>query len=131
MQHIAQVATGHRKILDIFGANHATPDGTGVRDYIHVEDSAPGHVAAVQKLLEGCGSFTANLGTGHRHSVPEIVRAFERASGQNVPCLIAARRPGNVAAHYADASKAERLLGWRVQHDLKTCASIRGLAVEI
>ena len=118
MPYIAQVAESYRNMLDIFDHDYATPDDTGVRDYIHIQDLALGHVAAVQKLLEGCNSFTVNLGAGHGHSVLEVVHAFERANVQSVSYRIAARRPGDVAAYYADAFKAARLLDWRAQHNL-------------
>ena len=118
MPYVAQVAVGQRPRLDIFGDDYATPDGTGVRDYIHVQDLAQGHVAAVRTLLEGAGSFTVNLGAGHGYSVLEVVRAFELASGKSVPYRIAPRRPGDVAAYYADATQAGRLLGWSARHDL-------------
>ena len=95
-----------------------TPDGTCVRDYIHVLDLAEGHVAALQRLLGGGGSLTVNLGTGRGHSVLEVVQAFERASGHRVPYTVMPRRLGDVAACYADPSLAQRLLGWRAMRDL-------------
>ncbi len=118
MPFIAQVAVGKRAKLSVFGADYETPDGTGVRDYLHVEDLAEGHVAALRHLQSGAGSMTVNLGTGRGVSVLELVRAFERASGRAVPCEIAPRRPGDVAACYADPSLAERLLGWKARRDL-------------
>ncbi len=118
MPYVTQVAAGQRPMLDIFGDDYETEDGTGVRDYIHVQDLALGHVAAVRTLLEGASSFTVNLGAGHGHSVLEVVRAFEAASGQQIPYQIAPRRPGDVAAYYADPSAAARLLGWHAKHDL-------------
>lgn len=118
MPYVAQVAAGQRKVLDIFGADYATSDGTGVRDYIHVQDLAAGHVAAVRSLLDGDKSFTVNLGAGHGHSVLEVLHAFEEACGQSVPYRIAPRRSGDVAAYFADASEAKRLLGWRASRDL-------------
>lgn len=118
MPYVTQVAAGLRPMLDIFGDDYETEDGTGVRDYIHVQDLAQGHVAAVQTLLDGNSSFTVNLGAGHGHSVLEVVRAFEAASGQLIPYRIAPRRPGDVAAYYADPSAAARLLGWHAKHDL-------------
>ena len=114
MPYIAQVAVGKRERLQVFGDDYDTPDGTGVRDYIHVSDLAEGHVAALRHLLDASGnSFTANLGTGHGYSVLELLRAFERASGCHIPYDIVARRAGDVAACYADASRARDLLGWQ------------------
>ncbi len=118
MPYVSQVAVGQRERLRVFGGDYDTPDGTGVRDYIHVLDLAEGHVAAVRRLLELPESFTINLGTGRGYSVLEVVRAFEKASGRAVPYEIVPRRPGDVAACYADPSLAHRLLGWRAQRDL-------------
>ena len=118
MPYIAQVAVGQRERLQIFGADYPTPDGTGVRDYIHVTDLAEGHVAALRHLLNGKGSLTVNLGTGRGLSVLELLRAFEAASGRSVPYEIVARRPGDVAACYADASLAQSLLGWKADRDV-------------
>jgi UDP-glucose 4-epimerase len=118
MPYVSQVAVGKRAKLQIFGADYATPDGTGVRDYLHVEDLAAGHVAALQRLLAGAPSLTVNLGTGRGVSVLELVRTFERASGRAVPFEFAPRRPGDVAACYADASLAAALLGWKATRDL-------------
>ena len=118
MPYVAQVAVGKRPCLNVYGNDYATPDGTGVRDYIHVQDLAQGHVAAVQALLGKGESFTVNLGTGQGHSVLEVVRAFEQASGRPVPYQFAPRRAGDVAQCYADSTLAERLLGWRATHSL-------------
>ena len=118
MPYVAQVAVGKRPALAVFGGDWETPDGTGVRDYLHVEDLAEGHVAAFRHLQGGGESFTANLGTGRGHSVLEVVRAFERASGRAVPFTIAPRRAGDIAACWADATRAESLLGWRTTRDL-------------
>ena len=115
---VAQVAVGRRERLQVFGNDYDTPDGTGVRDYIHVLDVAEGHVRALRYLLDERRSITANLGTGRGHSVLEVVRAFERASGAEVPCDFAPRRPGDVAASYADVSLAAELLDWRATRDL-------------
>ncbi len=112
MPYVAQVAVGKRSCLQVFGNDYATPDGTGVRDYIHVQDLATGHVAALRALLSTGESFTVNLGTGRGHSVLEVVRAFEQASGRPVPYQIAPRRPGDVAQCYADPSLARQLLQW-------------------
>jgi UDP-glucose 4-epimerase len=123
MPYVTQVAVGKRARLQIFGNDYATPDGTGVRDYIHVLDVAAGHVDALHYLLDARQSVTANLGTGRGHSVLEVVHAFERASGASVPCEFVARRPGDVAASYADVTRAHALLGWRATRDLDTmCA---------
>jgi UDP-glucose 4-epimerase len=118
MPFVAQVAVGKRAALRIFGNDYETVDGTGVRDYLHVEDLAEGHVAALRHLLGGAGSITVNLGTGQGVSVLELVRAFERASGRPVPYEMAPRRAGDVAAYYADPALAERLLGWKATRDL-------------
>jgi UDP-glucose 4-epimerase len=123
MPYVAQVAMGRRAHLQVFGDDYATVDGTGVRDYIHVTDLAEGHVAALKYLLEGTGSLTVNLGTGRGHSVLELVRAYEQASGRSVPYRIVARRPGDIDACYADPSLAAQRLGWRATRDLaQMCA---------
>jgi UDP-glucose 4-epimerase len=123
MPFVAQVAVGRRPRMQIFGNDYETPDGSGVRDYLHVQDLAEGHVAALRHLLAGGASLTVNLGTGRGVSVLELVRAFERASGRHVPYDIAPRRPGDVAACYADPALAERLLGWKARLGLEAmCA---------
>ncbi len=123
MPYIAQVAVGRRAHLNIFGGDYPTPDGTGVRDYIHVVDLARGHVAALNKLPQLGGVGTWNLGTGRGVSVLEMVRAFEKASGKQVPYQIVERRPGDVAQCWADPSRAARELGWRAEYDLqRMCA---------
>lgn len=119
MPYVTQVAAGKRERLQVFGGDYDTPDGTGVRDYIHVCDLAEGHVAALRHLTDRAGqSFTTNLGTGRGYSVLELVRAFERASRRPIPYDIVARRPGDVAACYADASRARALLGWQATRDI-------------
>jgi UDP-glucose 4-epimerase len=118
MPYVAQVAVGRRERLQVFGNDYPTPDGTGVRDYIHVVDLAEGHVAALRRLLDQPGSFTVNLGTGQGYSVLELVQAYEAASGRPIPYDIVPRRPGDVAACYADPGQAAALLGWRAQHGL-------------
>lgn len=118
MPYVAQVAVGRRERLQVFGDDYATPDGTGVRDYIHVSDLAQGHVAALRVLLDQPGSFTVNLGTGRGYSVLELVKAYEGASGRAIPYEIVARRAGDVAACYADPARARELLGWQARHDL-------------
>lgn len=118
MPYVAQVAAGTLPCLSVFGDDYPTPDGTGVRDYIHVVDLAQGHLAALAALERQPGMMTVNLGTGRGYSVLEMVRAFERASGRPVPYRIAPRRPGDVAACYADPSLAEQLLGWRAERDI-------------
>ena len=123
MPFVTQVAVGKRERLRVFGNDYDTPDGTGVRDYIHVLDLADGHVDALRYLLDKKRAITVNLGTGRGHSVLEVVRAFERASGREVPIEIVARRPGDVDACYADVTLAAELLGWRATRDLDTmCA---------
>ena len=115
MPYITQVAVGQREKLSVFGNCYPTPDGTGVRDYLHVTDLAQGHVAAVQRLLGHSGSFTVNLGTGAGTSVLEVIRAFERASGRTVAFEFGPRRAGDVAQYFADVSLAESMLGWRAR----------------
>ena len=123
MPYVAQVAVGRRPRLSVYGSDYATPDGTGVRDYIHVTDLAQGHVAALQRLLNHPGSPTVNLGTGRGYSVLEVVASFAAASGRNVPYELKPRRPGDVAACYADPSLARELLGWQAAHGLqRMCA---------
>lgn len=123
MPFVSQVAVGRRPALQVFGGDWPTSDGTGVRDYIHVVDLARGHLAALGRLLSQPEVFTVNLGTGTGCSVLEVVRAFEHASGRPVPYRIVERRAGDVALCYADPRRAERLLGWRAQHDLnRMCA---------
>jgi UDP-glucose 4-epimerase len=119
MPYITQVAIGKLPQLSVFGDDYPTPDGTGVRDYIHVVDLARGHLAALEALAAHPGVMTVNLGTGRGYSVLEVIRAFERASGRAVPYRIAARRPGDVAQCYADASLAESLLGWRAEYGIE------------
>jgi len=118
MPYVAQVAIGKRPYLSVYGNDYLTLDGTGVRDYIHVQDLAAGHVAALHALLTQGKGFTVNLGTGRGSSVLEVVQAFEQASGQSIPYQIAPRRPGDVAQCYADPALAQSLLGWRAQHTL-------------
>ena len=113
MPYVAQVAVGKLAKLRVFGDDYATPDGTGVRDYIHVVDLARGHIAALDALKTRDASFIVNLGTGQGYSVLDVVRAFEAASGRPVPYEIVARRPGDVAECYANPAAAEELLGWR------------------
>jgi UDP-glucose 4-epimerase len=123
MPFVAQVAIGRRERLSVFGGDWPTPDGTGVRDYIHVVDLAQGHVAALRRLLEAPGAWTVNLGTGRGYSVLEMVAAFERASGRKVPYDVVARRAGDIATCYADPARAERLLGWRATRGIdEMCA---------
>jgi UDP-glucose 4-epimerase len=123
MPYVAQVAVGRRPYLNVFGGDYPTPDGTGVRDYIHVVDLARGHVAALNTLLRLSGVQTWNLGTGRGVSVLDMVHAFEAASGKPVPYRIVARRAGDVAQCWADPSRAARDLGWRAEYDLpRMCA---------
>ena len=118
MPYVAQVAIGRRPRLQVFGDDYDTPDGTGVRDYIHVLDLAEGHVAALRFLLAGRESITVNLGTGQGYSVLDLVKAYETASGRPVPYDIVPRRAGDVAACYADPALARDRLGWQARHDL-------------
>jgi UDP-glucose 4-epimerase len=123
MPYVAQVAVGRRPYLNVYGDDYPTPDGTGVRDYIHVMDLAEGHVAALRYLVDGGGEFTFNLGTGRGYSVLEIVAAFERASGKTIERRLASRRPGDVALCYADTGRTERVLGWKAARGLdEMCA---------
>ena len=123
LPYVAQVAVGQREFLNVWGNDYPTPDGTGVRDYIHVCDLADGHLAALRYLRDHPGLLTVNLGTGRPASVLDMVQSFERASGRAVPYRIMARRPGDVAQCWADPTLAERLLGWRAQRDLDSmCA---------
>jgi len=115
MPYIAQVAVGKLKELPVFGNDYATPDGTGVRDYIHVVDLARGHLAALNALHERPGVLTVNLGTGRGYSVLELVRAFSAASGKAVPYRVVGRRPGDIAQCYADPALAREVLGWQAQ----------------
>ena len=119
MPYITQVAVGKRPELGVFGNDYNTHDGTGVRDYIHVVDLAKGHVCAIKKLAENCGLKTYNLGTGVGYSVLDIVKNFEAATGVKIPYVIKARRPGDIATCYSDASKAEKELGWKAENGIK------------
>lgn len=118
MPYVAQVASGKLQKIGVFGNDYPTPDGTGVRDYIHVVDLARGHVAAIQKLSEP-GVHIYNLGTGKGYSVLDMVHAFEKACGKKLPYEIKPRRAGDVPACYATSEKAERELGWKAQYDLE------------
>jgi len=118
MPYIAQVAVGKLQQLSVFGNDYPTSDGTGVRDYIHVVDLAEGHVKALGKLMQRPGLVTYNLGTGRGYSVLEMVGAFAEACGREIPYRIVARRPGDIAACYADPEKARRELGWQARYGL-------------
>jgi UDP-glucose 4-epimerase len=126
MPYVAQVAVGKQSYLKVYGNDYPTHDGTGVRDYIHVQDLASGHLAALQALLGGssltspdvASGFTINLGTGQGCSVLDVVQAYEKASGREVPYKFAPRREGDVAACYANPSLAKKLLGWQARHTL-------------
>lgn len=118
MPFIAQVAVGKRSKLSVFGADYSTPDGTGRRDYIHVDDLATGHLAALHALEREADSMTVNLGTGKACSVLELVKAFENASGKTVPYVFEPRRAGDLAEYYAEPSLARIQLGWEAKHDL-------------
>jgi UDP-glucose 4-epimerase len=123
MPYISRVAAGVLKELSVFGSDYPTPDGTGVRDYIHVVDLAAGHLAALRFLEQQAGVLTVNLGTGLGYSVLEMLRAFENTSRQVIPHKFVGRRPGDIPACYADPSKAATLLGWRASRDIHTmCA---------
>jgi UDP-glucose 4-epimerase len=116
--YISQVAIGKLKELRVFGNDYPTPDGTGVRDYIHVIDLALGHIKVVEKICQNPGLFTVNLGTGRGYSVLEMIKAFEKASGRKIPYIFTDRRPGDIAVCYADPTKAYELLGWKAERDI-------------
>jgi UDP-glucose 4-epimerase len=118
LPYVSQVAVGRLPYLRVFGNDYPTPDGTGVRDYIHVIDLALGHLKALEKLADKPGVLACNLGTGRGYSVFEVVAAFERASGREIPYRIVARRPGDIATSYADPDRARRELGWQAERDL-------------
>jgi UDP-glucose 4-epimerase len=123
MPYVTQVAVGRRTELGVFGNDYPTPDGTGVRDYIHVVDLAQGHLAALAALQRSTGVLTVNLGTGQGYSVLEVVAAFERACGRQIPYRIDPRRPGDIAACYADPGLASATLGWAAKLGLdRMCA---------
>ncbi len=122
--YIAQVAVGKLPELNVFGNDYPTPDGTGVRDYIHVVDLALGHVAALRKLEQNCGLFVCNLGTGNGYSVLDVLHAYEKACGKTLPYAIKPRRPGDIAKCYADPKKAREELGWEAKYGIEEmCAS--------
>lgn len=118
MPYICQVASGKLRCLNVFGNDYPTKDGTGIRDYLHVCDLAQGHLDALKYACEHTGTLTVNLGTGEGYSVLDIVHAFEAANDLKIPYVIAPRRPGDIAVCYADASKANELLGWKARHTL-------------
>ena len=117
--YITQVAVGKRKELGVFGNDYNTPDGTGVRDYIHVVDLAKGHVLAVDKLMENPGLLIVNLGTGKGYSVLDMIKAFEKVTGKPIPYKILPRRPGDIDECYADPSYAEKVLGFKATKNLE------------
>ena len=125
LPYVAQVAVGRLKELSVFGNDYPTPDGTGIRDYIHVVDLAIGHLRAIEKLAEKPGFKVYNLGTGNGYSVLQIVRAFEAASGRKVPYVIKPRRPGDVAECWADPALAAKELNWKAERGIEQmCADI-------
>ena len=117
--YVAQVAVGKLEAVQVFGNDYPTPDGTGVRDYIHVVDLARGHVAAIKKLEQKPGLFICNLGTGHGYSVLDVINAFSKACGKEIPYVIDPRRPGDIAECWCDPSKAKRELGWEAQYGIE------------
>ena len=119
MPYIAKVAVGELKTLSVFGNDYPTPDGTGVRDYIHVVDLADGHVKACDFAAAHTGCEIINLGTGHGYSVLDLVHTFSRVNQVEIPYVIAPRRPGDIAENYADPSKAKKLLGWEAKRNLE------------
>jgi UDP-glucose 4-epimerase len=120
LPYIAQVAVGRLPYLSVFGGDYPTPDGTGIRDYIHVVDLALGHIKALQYLDTHTGVVPFNLGTGQGYSVLEVLAAFERACGRPIPYQIVARRPGDIAATYADPGRAKSELNWTAERNLDT-----------
>jgi UDP-glucose 4-epimerase len=118
MPYVTQVAVGKRPELGVFGNDYDTPDGTGVRDYIHVVDLAKGHVAALRRIENNPGLKIYNLGTGNGYSVLDIVKNFEEATGVKIPYAIKDRRPGDIAECYADPTKAREILGWTAQYGI-------------
>jgi len=116
---VAQVAIGRREKVSVFGDDYDTPDGTGVRDYIHVVDLAVGHLRALEKLAESPGIVTCNLGTGRGYSVIEMIKAMEKASGNSIAYEVVARRPGDIAECYADPAYAEKILGWKAERGIE------------
>ena len=118
MPYITQVAVGKRKELGVFGNDYPTPDGTGVRDYIHVVDLANGHVCALKAIERKCGLGIYNLGTGHGYSVLDMVKAFEKENGVPVPYSVKPRRAGDIATCYSNPAKAEKELGWKAQYGI-------------
>ena len=119
MPYITQVAVGKRDKLHIFGNDYNTPDGTGVRDYIHVVDLARGHVKALEAIKRSCGVAVYNLGTGKGYSVLDIVKAFERVNDVYIPYVIDPRRPGDIATCYSDPSRAWTELGWKAEYGIE------------
>ena len=117
--YVAQVAVGKLAAVQVYGNDYPTPDGTGVRDYIHVVDLARGHVAAIKKLEQKPGLFICNLGTGHGYSVLDVINAFSKACGKEIPYVIDPRRPGDIAECWCDPSKAKRELGWEAQYGIE------------
>ena len=119
LPYVAQVASGKLEKVHVFGNDYDTPDGTGVRDYIHVVDLAKGHVAAIKGMDQVSGVGIFNLGTGIGYSVLDIIKAFSAACGKEIPYVIDPRRPGDVATCYSDPSKAEKILGWKAEKNLE------------
>ena len=119
LPYVAQVAIGKLPEINVFGNDYDTPDGTGVRDYIHVVDLARGHVKAIERFAKKDGVFICNLGTGHGYSVLDVIHAFEKACGKELPYVILERRPGDIATCYSSPAKAEKELGWTAEYDLE------------
>ena len=119
LPYVAQVAIGKLPEINVFGIDYDTPDGTGVRDYIHVVDLARGHVKAIERFAKKDGVFICNLGTGHGYSVLDVIHAFEKACGKELPYVIRERRPGDIATCYSSPAKAEKELGWTAEFDLE------------
>ena len=119
LPYVAQVAIGKLPEINVFGNDYDTPDGTGVRDYIHVVDLARGHVKAIERFAKKDGVFICNLGTGHGYSVLDVIHTFEKACGKELPYVIRERRPGDIATCYSSPAKAEKELGWTAEFDLE------------
>ena len=119
MPYIGQIALGILPKLKVFGSDYPTPDGTGLRDYIHVDDLAQGHLLALQYLEDHPGALTVNLGTGKPYSVLEMIAAFEKVSGKNIPYDLVERRSGDLAEYYANSDLAKTVLGWEAKHGIE------------
>jgi UDP-glucose 4-epimerase len=119
MPYVGQIALGILPRLKVFGSDYPTPDGTGLRDYIHVDDLAMGHVLALDYLGRNSGAITVNLGTGKPYSVLEMIATFEKVSGKKIPYALVERRSGDLAEYYANSDLAKTILGWQAKHGIE------------